>query len=132
MRADSDPNASDEEHRLPHVRSAGDIARHDRSPVIVEGRYEAIARPRKGGAPPGAPHELAVVVLEDGTRIYLEPLDSEHAVRPRDERHRFDGQAVQVTGVMHAIMPSRGQSLIAPCLSAVRSVTPRRPAGGGA
>jgi hypothetical protein len=126
MSSSTDSDAADAmEKRLPHVRSSGDVKRHDGSRVIAEGRYEAIARPRKGGPASGAPHELAVVVLDDGTRVYLEPIDAESAVRSRDERQRWDGQQVQVAATIHGIMPSRGQSLIAPCLSEVQSISAR-------
>lgn len=117
--------AGDRENRIPQIRTSGDIKRHNRTLVIAEGRYEAIARPRKGGAASDAPHELAGVVLDDGTRVYLEPMDSEGAVRSPEERQQWNGKQVKVSGVIHSIMPSRGQSLIAPCLSDVQSISAR-------
>lgn len=126
MTSDVDQHAGGESRDgLPQVLNGGDIKRHDRSLVIAEGRYHAIARPRKGGPEEGAAHELAVIVLDDETRVHLEPLDSENAVRSREERRRWDGKPVRVTGVIHAIMPSHGQSLVAPCLSEVRGISAR-------
>lgn len=113
------------ENRIPQVRSTADIKRYNRTFVVAEGRYEGIARPRKGGAAADAPRELGSVVLDDDTRVYLEPMDSEIAVRPPEERRQWDGKQVKVAGVIHSIMPSRGQSLIAPCLSDVQSIFPR-------
>jgi hypothetical protein len=107
------------------VDSRAGVGQHDGEEVIVEGRYRAIARPRKGPEDPTAPRELAVIALSDGLWVYIEPLDSPRAARPRLERERFDGVLVRVTGVLHEIMPSRGQGLLAPCLSDVTRIAER-------
>lgn len=100
-----------------------DLARYDGQVVRAVGLYTAIAAPRKGPPAPGAPLDHAVLVLPDGTRVYLEAFGTAQARRPAGERARFDGRRIIITGVAHKIMPSSGQSLVAPCLSDLRDIT---------
>jgi hypothetical protein len=68
------------------------------------------------------PKDQALLKLEDGTRVYLEALDSPKSQRQSKELQRFDGKRVRVRGVVHAIMPSRGQGLLEPCISDVAQI----------
>lgn len=87
------------------------------------GLYRAIERPVKGVGAPAGPRDRAVLELSDGTRVYLEPLDSLESSRLSSELERFDQTSVRVRGVLHARMPSKGQSLIAPCIAEIEDVT---------
>lgn len=98
------------------------FARADGLPVVAVGRYVAVPRPVKGISPLPRPADHAVLLFDDGTGVYLEPLDSPASTRPEDERARFDGRRVRVTGVAHQRMPSRGASLVDPCLSEVTEI----------
>lgn len=102
---------------LPRVLERADIERLDGQTVRVCGHYQAIPRPRPGGPAPDAQRDHAILVLRDGTHVYLETLFTEAAVRPPAERARLDGKPVCAEGTLHRIMPSKGQGLLAPSLS---------------
>jgi hypothetical protein len=109
------------QQEVPTVRVAADMRRFEGRAVIAIGAYRAVAMPVKG-AVSGGPKLHAVVQLEDGTDVYIEPLDSRESRRKATELRRFEGRRVRVHGVAHSVMPSQGQGLIAPCLSHVTSV----------
>lgn len=104
------------------VRYGDELAAHDGERVVVRGRYRSLAEPRKGPPLPEAPKDHAVIVLADGTDVFLEPLYSPEARRSPEERQRFEGLTVRASGTAHRIMPSRGESLIAPCISDVNHI----------
>ena len=67
----------------------------------------------------------AVIILEDGTRVLLEPINSPNAIRSEDEVSRFAGRMVVVTGVLTKLPPedpSHPQDLMMPCLSKIEEV----------
>jgi hypothetical protein len=107
------------ELREPLVSRKEDLVAQDGRRVTTLGRYCSIAAPRKGPPLAGAPKDRAVIVLDDGTEVFLEPIDSQKALRSAEERHQFEAKRVRVTGTAHRIMPSQGQSLIAPCIAEV-------------
>jgi hypothetical protein len=107
---------------LDIARTKADIARLDGKRAVCVGRYLAIPRPVKGMTNETGSKDRAVLELDDGARVYLEPLDSPRSVRPADERDSFDGRRVRVRGVLHVRMPSEGQSLIAPCITGIEDV----------
>jgi hypothetical protein len=109
------------QQKVPTVRVAADLRRFEGCAVIAIGAYRAIAMPIKGAAPRGSKVH-AVVVLEDGTEVYIEPLDSPESRRKAAERRKFEGRQVRVHGIAHSVMPARGQGLIAPCLSVVTNI----------
>jgi len=98
------------------LRDHADLDRLDGRSVEVIGRYEAIASPRKGPPDPAAARDHAVIVLDDGTRLYLDPLGSPAARRPAVEIETFDGRLVRVAGIARRQMPAGGATLVAPCL----------------
>jgi hypothetical protein len=104
------------------VRTREELTRASGSPVVVHGRYEARPVPVRGTAPPPLPIDRAVVLLGDGTSVWLEPLHEPASLRPADERDRFDGVAVRVRGIAHELMPYIGESPLAPCLSGVHDL----------
>ena len=107
----------------PDVREAADIAATDGRVATVYGRYTARAAPVRG-AHRKRQADRATVVLADGTAIWLEPLTWPESVRPAEERHRLDGRPVRARGRLHARMPARGESLVAPCLARVSLLEP--------
>lgn len=113
------------------VRSQEDLLANDGRRGIVCGHYRSIPAPRKGPPAPGARKDRAVIVLADGVEVYVEPIDTPGARRPREERQRFEGKRVCVSGTVHLIMPSRGQSLIAPCVAAVTRIAEDETTGDG-
>lgn len=104
----------------PVVRVERDLLRLDGTLAEVRGEYQPVPRPmRRVSATKGAP-TFAVVMLEDGTHVYLEPNDAPSAEPcAPGERAQFAGKHVIVHGVVHRYMPSKGQSLLAPCVSGV-------------
>jgi hypothetical protein len=102
------------------VRTGEALARADGREITLHGRYTACARPVRGGKRT-RPVDRAFVLLADGTQVWLEPLDQPASVRPDSER-QLDGVAVRVRGRAHRIMPAVGQSLLAPCLTAVHDL----------
>jgi hypothetical protein len=105
-----------------HVRTQDELIAASGSPVVAHGRYEARQVPVRGIAPPPRPVDRAVVVLDDGVAVWLEPLDRPESVRRDDERERFHGSAVTVRGTAHERMPAQGESPLAPCLSGVHDL----------
>ena len=112
---------------LQVARTKEDVARLDGRRAVAVGQYRAITRPVKGLTNGAGARDRAVLELDDGARVYLEPLDSLHSVRPAGERQSFDGRRVRVRGVLHARMPSQGQSLIAPCITGIEDVAEEPP-----
>lgn len=106
----------------PHVRTMGELEAVDGRLAVVHGRYRALPMPVKGAAPRPRPADRAVIVLADDAELWLEPYDSPAAERQAAERERFDGRPVRVSGTVYSVMPARGQSLIAPCISDVRDI----------
>lgn len=100
---------------LPHVRIHEDLTAANGAVAVVHGRYEAIPRPVRGATRP-RPHDRAVVILADDSSVFIEPLDDPRSVRPTVELERLDQQLVEVRGIVHMIMPSSGQGLMAPCV----------------
>lgn len=76
----------------------------------------------KGQVKKELPKDHAVLRLDDGTRVYLEALDSRKSRRSATELKRFNGRRVYVRGKAHKQMPARGASLIAPCLSEISEI----------
>jgi|SRR5579871_608502 len=108
------------------VRTEADISRWDGQRVLVIGEYEAIPNPVKGMMKRDRPKDRAVVKLSDGTLLYLEPLDSAHSRRESSELEAFDQRMVRVLGTVHAQMPSKGESLIAPCITDIELIEEER------
>ena len=105
------------------VTSLSEIVQLEGKRAVARGRYRAIQKPIKGIPKPNVPAECAVLDLMDGTTLFLEALDSARSLRPSGELNRFDGRMVRVKGVLHSQMPSRGQSLVAPCISDIDEIT---------
>jgi hypothetical protein len=116
-------NESTDASRPAVVRNRSDVERLDGRPVEAVGQYQAIARPRKGPPTTDAPRDHAVLVLDDGTWLFLEPLGSPDAVRTADERRAFDGVPVCAAGTARLQMPAKGATLVAACIEDITSIT---------
>lgn len=103
-----------------------DLIRHDGERVEAVGRYRCVARPIRGVVTKPGPADHAAIDLDDGTRVFLEPLDSDRATRPAAERARFDGKTVRVHGIARKRMPARGEGPLAPCLSDITEISEER------
>jgi hypothetical protein len=90
----------------------------------VQGEYRPVPPPVHGTPKKDPPATFAVVALKDGTRVYIEPNDEPSAERSAEERKLFAGQRVVVRGTLHRYMPSKGQGLMAPCVSDVGMIMP--------
>jgi hypothetical protein len=104
------------------VKTKEDLIRYDGQTVVAVGNYEAIPQPMKGQVKKQLPKDHAVLRLDDGTKVYLEALDSRKSRRREAELEQFNGRRVYVHGTAHEQMPARGQSLIAPCLSDISEI----------
>lgn len=104
------------------VRSAAQLRQLDQQHVVAIGIYRAIARPSKGVQKRESIRDHAVVRLDDDTDVFLESLDARTSHRDKNEVRRFESKRVRVYGIAHAVMPSRGESLIAPCLSDIVAI----------
>lgn len=108
---------------LDHIRSAGDIARSDGKRVVATGVYREASRPVRGAANRTDPKDRATLLLADGTVLWLEALDSPKSQRAETERTKFAGKRVSVRGIAHRVMPSHGESLVAPCISDIEDIS---------
>lgn len=104
------------------VWDRADIERLNKQPVNVCGLYQAVAMPTKAAIKDGSATDYAVVLLRDGTYVYLGSYNSPEAVRSSAERAEFDGREVQVTGIIHRKMPTTGQGPIAPSVNDIKKI----------
>lgn len=108
---------------MASIRTMEDLIRHTGERGDAVGRYRSVERPIPGFVTKPRPADHAVIDLEDGTKVFLEPLDSRKGLRSKAERARFEGKLVRVRGIAHRIMPSRGQSLAAPCMADITDIS---------
>jgi hypothetical protein len=120
--SDRDADAGDAGSGLREVRNRADLAVCDGRLVAMLGRYRSVAAPQKGEDSVGAAMDHAVLCLEDGTEVYLEPIDSDRAIRSAEERRRFEGAPARAVGTAHRKMPTRGAAILAPCLSGITKI----------
>jgi hypothetical protein len=104
------------------VRTQQELIQMNGQPAVVAGRYRAVERPIKGIVRQPRPKDHALLQLEDGAQVYLEPFDSPASQRPATELHRFDGKLVQITGIAYKRMPARGESPLAPCVAEITQI----------
>jgi hypothetical protein len=109
----------------PLIDGLEDFLRHNGQPVRLAGRYRSVPAPLRGVRRPDAVADHAMLLLQDGAKVYVEALGSGRARRPDEERAQFEGRDVVMTGIAHATMPMAGSRLDSPCLSNVRQVAER-------
>ena len=107
------------------VFSSGGVDDHDGKRVSVRGLY-SLFDARKHGPDEAPVYDGHVaIILEDGTRVVLEPINSPNAIRSEEEINRFAGRMVVATGVLTKEPPpdpDHPQDLVTPCLSKVEEV----------
>lgn len=120
-----DETRSQENMNTPRsVASLADIQPNHGAEVTVTGIYRQVDIRRKQ-KPPAQYRGHVAIELADGHRIMLEPSWSDAALRPAEERQRFDGKPVVVVGTLHATPPPPPEPVAAldmPCLSPVQRV----------
>jgi len=106
----------------PVVTNAADVKAHARSEVVVEGVYTQIDVRRMKVDPDELFAGHAGIVLDDGTRVFLEPPHEPQGRRSTEERERFEHERVRAAGTLLSRIPGRGAAIRAPCLVDVTSV----------
>ena len=102
------------------IRTLEDVIHRDGSPGEVYGEYRVIRRPVRGNAP--SPEDYAVVVLTDGTSLFLESFATPQAQRDPVERQRLNGRQVRIVGTIHRRMPTKGQGPIGPSVNDIQCI----------
>jgi hypothetical protein len=110
------------QERSPNVRTRVELERLDGRVVVAVGVYRAIAQPVKGLVRSESKKDHAVLRLDDGVDVYIEPFHVTASRRSAFELRRFDGKRVRAQGRAHSLMPSPGEGLIAPCLADVTHI----------
>jgi hypothetical protein len=104
----------------------GDIQSQSGRRVILVGIYHEVdLRMRQKPPPQYAGH--AAIKLSDGTDVLLEPGWSAAAIRSPEERARYGGRRVEVTGTIHPQAPPPAEPVayvMGPCLSPVEAIGP--------
>lgn len=107
------------------VFASGGVEAHDGERVSVRGIYALFDATKHAKDQPAVYDGHAAIILEDGTRVLLEPIDSPNAIRSEEEINRFAGRVVVVTGVLTKLPPpdpNHAQDLVMPCLSKIEEV----------
>lgn len=102
------------------IRNAADLTRFDRSLCDVYGAYRVIPRPARGDMV--TPEDYAVIVLDDGTELFLETFGLPQAQRDEKERSKFNGASVHIVGTAYLRMPTIGQGPLAPCVCDILTI----------
>jgi hypothetical protein len=90
---------------VPRCETLRDIQTLSGSQVLLVGTYQQVDMRMRQKPPPLYQGHVAVR-LSDGTQVLLEPSWSKAAIRSPEERERYDGSRVEVTGVIHARSPA--------------------------
>lgn len=114
---------------LPRCHDADQIARASGRRAAVIGLYEEVdPRQRPVGPPRYAGH--AALRLRDDTRVAIEPMWSEEAIRPIDERQALAGHLVEAIGTVRARTPEPPEPVAfvtGPCLQSIEHIAPVDP-----
>lgn len=109
------------------VTAHAQIAALDGRSVVVVGTYTQVEVKRRHPRDTRPPEYVGHValVLEDGRKIFVEPVWSDDAIRSEKERAELDGKPVAAHGVLHATMPEPEIPVAMPtaaCLSAITAI----------
>jgi hypothetical protein len=115
------------EAQLPTVRLEGDATTFAGQQVIVEGRYQQEDVRMMQVNPPVLHQGHVVLVLDDGSRVFLYPPASRDSLRDPVEIRRFEGRLVRAVGVILPRIPQEGSVQNAPCLVYVVSIALAEP-----
>jgi hypothetical protein len=94
--------------------------------VILVGTYHDIDLRMRQKSPPQYAGHVAIK-LKDGTDVLLEPGWSAASIRGPEERARYGGKRVEVTGTIHHQAPPPPEPIayvMGPCLSPVEVIGP--------
>jgi hypothetical protein len=109
---------------VPRCETQPDIQRLSGSRVLLVGTYQQVDMRMRQKPPPVYRGHVALK-LSDGTLVLLEPGWSKAAIRSPEERERYDGKRVEVTGIIHARSPEPPEPAahtIGPVLSPVEVI----------
>jgi hypothetical protein len=108
----------------PRCTRMADIHSLDGEPVSLIGKYHATSL-TQGLKSRDADADHAVIQMEDGVQVLLEPNWSPASRRDRSERDQFDNRQVSVEGTIHSSCPEASESLasiIGPCITSVQRI----------
>jgi hypothetical protein len=112
--------------QAPVCETLADIRTNSGRRARVRGIYQQVDLRMRPKGPPQYSGRAAVR-LGDGTEVLLEPSWAPAGVRSPDEIARYEGQAVFVSGTVHATAPAPAEAvaqIIGPCVSPVEDVAP--------
>jgi hypothetical protein len=106
------------------ARNREDVAAATGRRTRIVGEYVEVDMRRM---PTGRPEYLgrAGIMLDDGTRVLLEPGWSQDGLRSAEERRRFAGKRVEAIGALWSRPPPPPEPIaypLSPCLAQVESV----------
>jgi hypothetical protein len=104
------------------IQNSSELFSYDGQQVAVEGRYRSVSLPIRGKTTVNSPKNLAVILLDDDSEVFLESNDQPQSIRSLVERSKLEGVTVVVVGTYHRVMPSVGESIIAPCLADIVAI----------
>jgi hypothetical protein len=107
---------------IPIVETLADVTRLAGQTVYVEGVYEQEDVRMMQVNPPTSFVGHVVVVLQDGSRVFVYPPADAKARRSKQEIKRFEHRRVRALGVILARIPQEGAVQQAPCLIDVESI----------
>jgi hypothetical protein len=108
----------------PVVTARADVESHATRYVTVEGVYEQQDVRMMQVDPAELFRGHAAIVLSDGERVYLYPQQDAEAIRPADERGRFEHRRVRASGLLLPTNPRDGAVITSPCLIDLKSIEP--------
>lgn len=109
-----------------HCETLDEIRAHDGQRVILTGIYNQVDL-RMRRKPPAVYAGQVAIRLRDETDVLLESSLSPAVIRSAEERARYDGKRVEVTGVVHSQAPEPSQPvayIMGPCVSPVEGIRP--------
>jgi seryl-tRNA(Sec) selenium transferase len=110
------------EAQIPVVKAEAEIAALAGKKAYIEGTYEQEDVRMMRVKPETLFAGHAVVVLEDGCRVFLYPPAQSEARRSKQEIKRFEHKKVRALGVILPTIPQDGAVQKAPCLVEIESI----------
>jgi hypothetical protein len=109
---------------LPVVTSGEEVRQNVSTYVVVEGVYEQQDVRMRPPTPEPLYEGHVALVLDDGTKVYLNKQQDPEARRSAEERERFEHRRVRVTGLLFATNPGPGTVIDAPLLADISAIEP--------
>lgn len=108
----------------PVVKTQADVTTFAGQTVYVEGIYEQEDVRMMRVKPETLFAGHAVIVLEDGCRVFLYAPAQAQALRPKQEIRQFEHKNVRALGSILPTIPQAGAVPRAPCLVDIQSIEP--------